>query len=396
MDAMKSARYVPVGVAAHLAEGGPRAPCSDAERRSHELLAEELSRYVDETHLEPFTCHPRSFQGYIRYTWPLMVIGALGFWCCPLVGLLAGATLFLITLVQGIFYKKLIDPLFPRGRSQNLVGIKHARGPRKRVLLIGGHVDSSYEWRWARKGTWWLRFALYGTVLSLVAIMGVNGAFLLVGGERTLGWVVAGCLLLAVIPMSLYIRAWENEDVVSPGANDNLSGVFTSMALARFLHDEDARLENTEVRFLQTGCEEAGLRGAFAYVDQHGEELGEVDHLYLALDTIRDLDHIGVYTRDRTATIANDPSASRKVQEVARLCGQEWPSRWVSFGASDAAAFSAHGLRATLIAAMDPTPAAYYHTRDDTADIMNPEAIATVFEVLVRFLEVYDDEGVDA
>jgi hypothetical protein len=395
MDAREYADDVISGVAAHIEAVGPRAPCSDAEHRSFQLLAEELGPYVDETQLEPFTCHPRAFQGFIRLLWPLMLIGPLAFWCCPLVGLLAGVILLLVTLVQGIYYRKLLDPIFPKGRSQNLVGIKHPRGPRKRVLLLGGHVDSAYEWRWARKGTLWLRFAVIGTVVSLVGIIGVNGAFLLLGGDRTIGWVVAGGLLLIAIPVGLCIRIWENYEVVSPGANDNLSGVFTSMAVARLLHDEGIQLENTELRFLQTGSEEAGLRGAFAYIDEHGEALREVDHLYIALDTIRDLEHLAVYTRDRSVTLANDAAASRKLQDVARSCGQEWPSRWVSFGASDAAAFSSQGLRATLIAAMDPTPAAYYHTRDDTADIMNPEAIAKVLEVLVRFLRVYDQDGLD-
>ena len=58
---------------------------------------------------------------------------------------------------------------------------------------------------------------------------------------------------------------------VSPGADDNATGVATVLGLAHDLSRE--RPTNLEVWFLSPGCEEGIMGGMMAFMDRHHEEL---------------------------------------------------------------------------------------------------------------------------
>ena len=54
------------------------------------------------------------------------------------------------------------------------------------------------------------------------------------------------------------------------------------------------------------------------------------------------------------------------------------------------------GIHATCLAAMDPTPADYYHNRRDTAERLVPEALKTGYEVVLSTILNFDEKGLGA
>ena len=56
---------------------GPRMPCSEPEAKAAEVIKNELEETCDSAHIEPFTCHPRAFLGWLRPV-GLMVLGSFG------------------------------------------------------------------------------------------------------------------------------------------------------------------------------------------------------------------------------------------------------------------------------------------------------------------------------
>lgn len=81
-------------------------------------------------------------------------------------------------------------------------------------------------------------------------------------GVRVTAIVVLFVCLIPILMCSKFVN-WK---LCVPGANDNLTGVFASMSVLRYMAANDIRFENTEVVCVSMACEEAGLRGAKEYV----------------------------------------------------------------------------------------------------------------------------------
>lgn len=103
-------------------------------------------------------------------------------------------------------------------------------------------------------------------------------------GVRVTAIVVLFVCLIPILMCSMFVN-WK---LCVPGANDNLTGVFASMSVLRYMAANDIRFENTEVVCVSMACEEAGLRGAKEYVKKHcGED--DVETVFVGTDTLRDL-----------------------------------------------------------------------------------------------------------
>jgi Zn-dependent M28 family amino/carboxypeptidase len=200
--------------------------------------------------------------------------------------------------------------------------------------------------------------------------------------------VIAGLCLL-IIP------AWFFEQKKRPvmGANDNLTGCFTAMAVAKLMSDLDLRLENTELMVLCAGCEEIGLRGAKAFCKAHKGEFDDVETVFIGLDTMTDFEHIAVMCRDLNGTVKHDSAACAMMKQGAKTAGYDIPYASCFFGSSDTTAATQAGIRSTFLAAMDPAPADYYHTRLDDVDRLQPRTVEACLDILVETVYQFDETG---
>ena len=208
---------------------------------------------------------------------------------------------------------------------------------------------------------------------------------------------VISYILLGFIVIFLGASFFYDKNRIVEGANDNLTGCFASIAVMKFLEDNNIRFENTEVMALCTGSEEIGLRGAKDFCKKHGEELSDVETVFVGLDTLRDFEYMAVYNKDMTFTVKNDPEACKLVKEGGKIAGYDLPYKAVFLGASDAAAVSKSksGIKAASFAAMDPAPARYYHTRLDTHENLDLKTIEASVDICLETLFLYDEKGLN-
>lgn len=378
---------------------GPRPAGSEQEHEAQKLMAAELDGACDKVEIEPFDVHPGAFLGWIL-TDGIMMIAAivLFFFSMSAIALALCALSLIFAIVEFLLYKKLLDPFFPKKTSHNVVAVRKPKGEVRRRIIFSGHADSANEWR----------FTYYGGSKLLVPIIGLSFVGILLGLVLGIWAVAAGhafsaadsgalnvmrYVFLAWIPILFTALFFENKKRPVMGANDDLTGCFISMAVVKYMQQHDIRFENTEVWVVLTGSEEAGLRGAKAFCKAHKNELSDVETVFVGLDTIRDYDFAAVYSRDLTGTVKNDAGACALVKEAAKQTGLDLPYKSVFFGATDAAAVTQAGMKAVSVAAMDPAPAKYYHTRLDTADNLDIKTVEAVLGVALETAFLFDEKG---
>ena len=378
---------------------GPRPAGSEQEHEAQKLMAAELDGACDKVEIEPFDVHPGAFLGWIL-TDGIMMIAAivLFFFGMSAIALALCALSLIFAIVEFLLYKKLLDPFFPKKTSHNVVAVRKPKGEVKRRIIFSGHADSANEWR----------FTYYGGSKLLVPIIGLSFVGILLGLVLGIWAVAAGhafsaadsgalnvmrYVFLAWIPILFTALFFENKKRPVMGANDDLTGCFISMAVVKYMQQHDIRFENTEVWVVLTGSEEAGLRGAKAFCKAHKNELSDVETVFVGLDTIRDYDFAAVYSRDLTGTVKNDAGAGALVKEAATQTGLDLPYKSIFFGATDAAAVTQAGMKAVSVAAMDPAPAKYYHTRLDTADNLDIKTVEAVLGVALETAFLFDEKG---
>lgn len=393
-------------------EIGPRFAGSEAEKKSIDYMEEDLRTCCDEVGRDEYTVHPMAFLGWIPVSVVLMTVSSLLFFAVAFFGLayqllfvstaLIAISLFFI-ITEFLFYKETLDPFFKKKTSHNAYGYRKASGETKRRIIFCGHADSSMEWRF----TYWggsklVIFIAGGSLVGVVASLVCN-IFVIVKSILNPEFIastaadIISYVLLAFVAIFLASSLFYDKKRIVEGANDNLTGCFTSIAMLKYLQDHDIRFENTEVWALCSGSEEIGLRGTKAFCEKHGKDLSDVETVFVAVDTVRDFDFMAIYNKDMTGTVTNDAEACKLVQAGGKIAGYDIPLKTVSLGATDAAAVtkSKCGIKATAFAAMDPAPARYYHTRLDNHENLDLKAIEAGIDICLETMFLYDEKGLN-
>jgi len=352
-------------------EFGSRPPGSPGEARCQEYLAGELRAAGLDPVLETFPVAQKAFMAVPMLCSILTVVSLPFFWLAPWVGVLLSAAAMAVFVLEVGLYRHVLTPLFPKSVSTNLHAVVPPSGPVRRRVILCGHADAAFEWRFQHDSNRIFPLIVPMIIVGvlLVTVFHVLNVLFLDGAA----W--AGAAQLAagflVLPGVFFTRF----SVVAPGAADNLSGALLTVALAEHFSRPENRLADTEIVALVTGSEEAGLCGAAAFAARHRAEWEGAETVALALDTFNDTEWLRVYHRDMNGIVPNDPALCRFLQETGRTLGLNLPLAVVTVGSSDAAAFSRAGIPAALLAAMDPHPAHYYHNRRDTWENLDPACL---------------------
>lgn len=393
---------------------GPRESGNENCLAAEKHIKKEMDTYCDETRFESYKMAPKAFLHWtklvsaaiflaVTVSAALVFTSVITFFTAQcIVGGVVFVGLF-ITVMEFLMYKQFMDVFYKKVEGHNLLGVRKPRGEVKRRIIISGHIDAAYEWRhilYGKKvplmticmgGT--IGGAIISFVLSIVAIIAnfVNmGAF----GRFMCDYSFYFHFFTALMMVTLFL--FVDFKTISPGANDNLTGTYAAACALRMLDMAGVDFENTEVCAMITDGEEAGLRGCKQWAKDHYDEYmnSGVETAILCVDTLTDLEYLNVYNRDMTGTVKHNQKFSQLVMDSAKEAGHDdLKFANVFFGSSDAAAFTQEGITATCLAAMDPSPADYYHNRRDSYDRLVPEAIKTGYEVILSTIFNFDENG---
>lgn len=380
-----------------------RGPGSKGEEQACEYMAKVLKEDCgcDRADVESFKENPGSFFGWIYFTITFVLLAIPLFFVFPLASvLLIVAGLFIVFMQFGL-YKKLIDRCFPEKTGHNVTAVKKCTGEVKRRIFFNGHPDAAWEWpvNYKLGGVGFEGHAIlcgigaiYYLVISIISIVMQRGiSFGMIDTGSLLFKLALGGLVFVPFLVGLYWM-WNKNRIVD-GANDNLSGCYMGIAILKALQDEGVEFENTEIGVILSGSEEAGLRGAKAWCEQHKGEFDDVPTFIFSYDTIHDPKYLMTNYRDLNGTVKADKDVSDLFMEASKEVGIPCKKGWVPplGGATDSAAFAQAGFRATGVTGLNHKLEDYYHTRRDTYDNMNLEGLAGCFAVSVKALEMFDN-----
>ena len=264
---------------------------TDAERRAANDLAGLLRGQGRRADVEPTYVHPQWATVHAVHC-ALAVAGGLVALASPPVGF----AIVLVTAVSmyldlnGRLY--LLRSLFFRRASQNVVSPGGRPEADARVVLCA-HYDAAQVGRVYDPGSAGIasRVAsalpfpigpfrvLFWSIALLLPALGARMA------DLDAGWVSLLQLLPTLVLMLGFVLLADIAlSPVTPGANDNASGVATALSVAQVLDDEPPA--NLDVWVLLTGAEECIQEGMRAFVRSRSGDLPRQNTYFVCIDTV--------------------------------------------------------------------------------------------------------------
>jgi len=399
-------------------EIGPRESGTEQELLAGNLIEEELKKFCDETHQEEYISSPHAFLGGIRYATFLVLVSILLYWLSLLIdlGILQIDILYslifmfiaviLIILSVSYFilevmkYHETYDFLFPKRKSNNIVGKIEPSSDIKHTIIFSAHHDSQFEFN----TFYYLK--RFGQIIINVGYLGVGVIFIaiilkiilqLLSIENMILFLSFGFFFLVFIPIILVYMFFHTYHPVL-GAFDNLSGVAVVLGIGKFLSENKDNSEifpkNTRVYLISFAGEEAGLRGAKRYINAHFDQLKEEETMVVNMDGIAKKDIVIIHDREPGIGAKHDPKIYKPLLEIAKKINPNAKISSLPFGATDGAAFSKKGIPTASIGGLnlkDELPP-YYHTRLDTPENVEKEALGQFVEICFEFLKYVDTQ----
>ena len=182
------------------------------------------------------------------------------------------------------------------------------------------------------------------------------------------------------------------------GAFDNLSAVSIILGIGKYLsenkNDPSIFPKNTKVYLISFAGEEAGLRGSKRYIKTHYNQLKEEGTVVVNMDGIAKKETVIIIDREPGIGVKHDPKIYQPIFEIAKKLNPKAKISSLPFGATDGAAFSKKGIPVASIGGLnlkDELPR-YYHTRNDTPENIEKEALGLFLEICIKYLKYIDSQ----
>lgn len=383
---------------------GKRRAGGEGERKSLEYMADRCSDFgcAKNVSIESYPVRPQAFQGSIVIATTLILLASLlsimgaviimprnaqiVLYACAIVPLLAAVVMF---ICQTLFNFPIVDWLYPRAESHNMIAFRSPVGERKHRVIINANIDSTGELTFNRIGGGWLYYfhiavcglgVLYTLCVDICGLCGINQLAL-----EIMAFAIAG---FSPFWFGLFILHDNNN--MTDGATGNLSGCAVGLAILKGIKETGIEFKNTEVGLLLTGSKNVGLRGSKNWCTRHAGIADDCDTVIITLDTLHKSEHLQVNDYDLTG-VRNDRKLADSFIDAAEEVGVKCRRGRAPY-ATDCASFSNAGFRAISVTATSPIYDNTYHTRRDTIDNLNTDIIVDCYFAVLRTIEKIDKE----
>lgn len=378
---------------------GPRPAGSQACLASARLVADGLRETCDRVEIQEFSCRPGAFLGFLVGSAVVSAAAsALLFAGFVKVALALFLLLAALNVVQFGLYREVIDRAFPERPCANVVGSIEPEGPVKRQIIVSGHHDSAYEFRYLRLSPYlylalnaWYGLGVTAMPVALTGLLVAQGLGIFAAPDA----VLRGLALFTGVPALLFTASFGRRPV--PGAGDNLvsSGIALHVAKVfreRLRADSEA-LAGTRLLLVSFDGEEAGLRGSRAFAKRNLAQLTSVPTVMLNLESFYKLKDLSVLVSDLNGFRKLSRRVAQMWVDEAKAEGLEVQPLKLSYGlgATDAAELAKIGVEASTLIGVPTSPVGHghtvYHSRDDLPRNIEPSVVDAASRLTLRMID---------
>ena len=360
-------------------------------------LLQCFDKFCDTTHIQEFKVNPRAFLAFFKISVVCYFITLLALWFKFLViaGIISTISVFVI-ITQFFFYKEVIDFLYPQKLGQNVFGSIEPIDEVKQQIIISAHHDSAHIFNYLADDAASFPRKIMISNSSVFAIAIVSWGLVI---AQTLGLNITSPTFISATIFTI-LAYWVGnlwfffDERGTPGAGDNMVCTALAMEVGKYFAQQKKNnkgLQHTRVIVASWDGEEAGLRGARAYIKKYKTELQTVKTYNFNLECMYDHEQLAFLTSDLNSFV---PLSIDMVDECLAVSKDlDINIKKVAFpflgGGTDAAEFAKAGIEATTLAGMqwvDRGEEPAYHTLRDTIDAVDPIAVSKSIELGIHYI----------
>lgn len=387
-----------------------RLPGSENEKKAQQFMVEKFKSFgVDDVSTREYGVYSKFFLWWPRIS-ILLFYGSIALYLFfPLLSfifIVIGA----LNLVFKIFSYTVLDVFFKKNPSSNVIAkLKPQQvspsGKAKMIMIIGGHIDSNYEYPIGKKyGTKMIKVVIPVIVGMLVWILFtlIHVIITLINGEGLVNftasaWELQGSdwLLIPVlflIPYATWVGFWMVINLPVPGANDNLSGVaVTAEIIKYFAQHPKEKPKHIEIWTVSFGSEEGGMIGS---KEMAKDVRAALDHgtfpaekvWVVNWDSIAANGPIFIAKSEPMYRAKHDPKVVNQLVESAKNANVDYIAKTLAAG-TDSAPFSRLKIPAVgMVCFGDGSSPANWHSRDDTPENCDVRGLIHSIKLGLQFI----------
>lgn len=374
---------------------------SDACQSCGHYLLEEINVFCDRAYRQSFEVHPGSFLGFMKISVIFYFLSLIALWTnFLLIGTALALIPIFITITHFFYYKEVIDFLYPKKTGHNIIGTIEPTSEVKQHIIISAHHDSAHVFNFLEddplqfsKKVMRANLSVFGLAFASLILLILSFFFNL---HPFIGYAVKGAFTILGISVLQMLFFYDKKG--TPGAGDNMICTSIAIEVVKYFSQlkNESRLKHTRLSIISFDAEEAGLRGARAFVKKHKEELYKVKTYNFNLECMYDHEELGLLQSDLNSFV---PLSQKMVDECANIASeQNITIKKVSFplmaGGTDAAEFAKAGIEATTLAAMSWSNRGEdvaYHTTRDTIEAVDPIAVENSIRLALAYIRKMDE-----
>ena len=412
-------------------EIGPRLPGSENEKKYHDYMSGKLKEIGLEPVTESFVFAPHASIGGLPYAGWAGIIGCVLTLIATILAhfsVYGGVAMHFVCSVYLIFvwiwlfvsvfkYHTCFDWCFKHKVSHNTYAeLLPEDGKYDYTIFLSGHTDTSWtlklsasQYKLGFVGVV-LRLGLgaiaVGVVTIVSLIMLVLSMMMLYGDysiEVTANVIKAysvmsqialyGSPLAIACAFLLTMYNEKTEEIASPGAMDNATGVSIAYQVVKYYKENPDKMpKNCRIVDCNVGAEESGLRGSIAFTRKHKDD-GMLDNAYhINIDSVADAEHFEVIHGDSWLCPHFDKDLENMFFDAMKEAGIQKPGNIANpVGGCDSTPFQKAGVKSITFAAQNPVMSDYYHTFRDVPERFSPETVGLGLDVVLRVISKIEE-----